>query len=127
MASERILVVDDADIVCIGLKEELGREGYRVDYALSCDEAVRKVRARKYDVIFVDLVMPGKDGIQTCREIRAIRPESKVVFITGQISNGLEEKEKDFMEAGGRIYYLYKPFSEGEILEATRKILSDRY
>ena len=127
MAGEKILVVDDTKIVCLGFQKELTREGYEVDYVLSGEEALGKVRSKEYDLIFMDMVMPGgMDGITTCRAIKEIKPDVILVFMTGKLDKDLTSKEAEFTKAGGKVYYLYKPFSEGEILEVTQKALAER-
>ncbi len=121
-----ILVVDDVEIVFYAFRAELEKEGYEVDTALSGEKALGKVRSKKYDLIFVDLIMPGMDGIQTCKAIKQASPDSIVVSVTGQIYTGLADKELDFINAGGAVHFLYKPFLEGEILKVTRKVLPRR-
>lgn len=126
MNKETVLVVDDVEIVFSAFKEELEKEGYEVDTALSGPEAVAKAKSKKYDVIYVDMVMPNMDGIQTCRSLKTESPDSRIVAMTGQIYSGLADKELEFIKAGGKIFYLYKPFMKGEILETTRRALSER-
>ncbi|MEW6601046.1 MAG: response regulator [Nitrospirota bacterium] len=126
MNEKRILVVDDVQIVFSAFREELEKEGFRVDTALSGESAVRKAGAEKYDLIYIDMVMPGMDGIETCRAIKDVSPDSMLVAMTGQIYTGLADKELEFVKAGGRIYYLYKPFQAGEILQVTKKALSSK-
>lgn len=126
MAEKRVLVVDDVEIVFSAFREELEKEGFRVDTALSGEAAVQKAGEEQYDLIFIDMVMPGFDGIETCRAIKHISPASKLVAMTGQIYSGLANKELEFVKAGGKIYYLYKPFQSGEILQVAKKALSAR-
>jgi CheY-like chemotaxis protein len=125
MASRNILVVDDVEVVFSAFKEELGNAGFEVDTALSSKAAIEKARAKKYDIIFIDMVMPEVDGIEICRALKDISPDSRLVAMTGQIYSGLADKELEFRRAGGKVYFLYKPFLEGEILQITRKALSD--
>jgi CheY-like chemotaxis protein len=126
MAEKRVLVVDDVEIVFSAFREELENEGFRVDTALSGEAAVQKAREEQYDLVFIDMVMPGIDGIETCRAIKGISPASRLVAMTGQIYSGLADKELEFVKAGGKIYYLYKPFQSGEILQVAKKALSAR-
>lgn len=126
MYDEKILIIDDEPIVCRAFKKELGDVGYDVDSALSGEEALRKIKTEKYDLVFVDLVLPGKDGIETCRAIKKVSPASKLIFMTGRLDVDPIFKEVDFVNAGGKTYNLYKPFIEGEILEITRKALSEK-
>ncbi len=126
MAEKRILVVDDVEIVFSAFRGELEKEGFRVDTALSGEAAVQKARTEKYDLIYIDMVMPGMDGIETCRAIKYISPASRLVAMTGQIYSGLANKELEFVKAGGKIYYLYKPFQTGEILQVTKLALLEK-
>ena len=123
MTKEKILVVDDVEIVFSAFENELQQEGYEVDTALSGEITVKKAKSKRYDLIFIDMVMPEMDGIEACRALKEISPDSKLVAMTGQIYSGLAYKELDFIKAGGKIYYLYKPFLTGEILDVTRKAL----
>lgn len=125
MSKKRILIIDDEQIICRGLERELTEKGYETDSAGSCDEALIKVKAGHYDLIFVDFVLPGKNGVETCKEIRKIDTQVKLVFMTGMLETDPIFKEIEFIEAGGQSYYLYKPFMQGEILEAAGKVLRD--
>ncbi|MFH2139143.1 MAG: response regulator [Candidatus Omnitrophota bacterium] len=126
MSGEKILVIDDTKVICTGLRAVLEHEGYSVDTALSGEAGLEKIRDVKYDVIFVDLVMPGIDGIETCRAAKEINPETEIILMTGHIDIGLPEKEKAFIEAGGKTYGLYKPFEVEQILEAARKAILNK-
>ena len=86
------------------------------------------VKSKKYDLIFIDLVMPGMDGVETCRAIKKISPASILVFMTGKVGGHVDPifKEVEFVNAGGKDYYLYKPFLAGEILAVTKKALKER-
>jgi len=126
MAGEKILVVDDEKIVGTAFKRELGREGFEVDSVLDGEHALEMAKVKKYDLIFVDMVMPGIDGIQTCGALKEISPDSTIIFMTGYVDKETIFREIEFTRAGGKVYYLYKPFVEGEILEVTRKALTEK-
>jgi DNA-binding response OmpR family regulator len=126
MAGEKILVVDDEKIVGTAFKRELERENYEVDSALDGEKAREMAKLKKYDLIFVDLIMPGMDGVQTCKILKDISPDSTIIFMTGRIDKDTIFKEIEFCKAGGKVYYLYKPFGEGEILSVTRKALAEK-
>lgn len=123
MAGEKILVVDDVPVVCAAFKKELGEAGYDVDSALSGEEAIKMAHVKPYRLIFIDMVMPGIDGVRTCKEIKGILPKTTLVFMTGKLDENTIYREVEFTKAGGELYYLYKPFAEGEILDVTKKIL----
>ena len=77
-----ILVVDDEEAMTESLAAWLREDGYSVDTASSGREAVEKARAREYAIYFVDLKMPGLDGIETMMEIRKLRKDASVIIIT---------------------------------------------
>ncbi len=120
-----ILVIDDESIVCQAFEKELGAYGYIVDRANDCKAALHLVKEKEYDLIFIDFVLPGKDGIQVCKEIKKINKNVKMVFMTGNTESDPIFKEMEFVDAGGRIYQLYKPFLEGELLEITQRALHE--
>lgn len=126
MAGEKILVLDDVEIVCDAFKEELEQEGYKVDSALTAKIAFQKTESAKYQLIFVDMFLPDTDGVEACKRLKKISPGSILVFMTGRLDSDPIQKEVAFIEAGGRSYFLYKPFVEGEILQVTKKALSEK-
>ncbi|MDP8263217.1 MAG: response regulator [Candidatus Ancaeobacter aquaticus] len=126
MAGEKILVIDDTPIIGTAFQKELGPEGYAIDVVYDAESALAKIKKNKYDIIFVDLVLPGMDGVQTCKEITAISPDSIQIFMTGNFETDPIFKEAEFIQAGGKTYYLYKPFAKGELLEVTRKALNEK-
>ncbi len=123
MADGKILVVDDVKIVCMGVEAELGDAGFDVRSANSGKEAVEKAKKEKFDIAFIDLVMPEMDGVETCQKIKEISPATEVVLISGHPKE-LEEKRDAFLSAGGAEAFLRKPFQEGELLNVVKKIFS---
>ncbi|MFH1353420.1 MAG: response regulator [bacterium] len=123
MAEGKILVVDDVKIVCMGVEAELGDAGFDVQSAYSGKEAVEKAKKEKFDIAFIDLVMPEMDGVETCQKIKEINPATEVVLISGHPKE-LEEKRDAFLAAGGAEAFLRKPFQEGELLNVAKKILA---
>jgi CheY-like chemotaxis protein len=80
--NKRILVVDDEEPVRFLLAEELREEGYEVDEASSGEEAVKKVGNTKYDLVSLDIEMPGMNGLEAATKIREISPKTKVILAT---------------------------------------------
>ncbi|MEI7999544.1 MAG: response regulator [Candidatus Omnitrophota bacterium] len=126
MAGENILVVDDEVIIGTGFDRSLVKKGYHVDSVLSGEEALVAVRKKKYDIVFIDKIMPGMDGVETCREVKKLSPESVCIFMTGLFDKDNILKEMAFVDAGGRTYYLYKPFSEGEIEAVIKMVINEK-
>ena len=126
MSAEKILVVDDEPVIGISFEREFSEKGYNVDSVRSGQEALLAVKNKKYDIVFIDKIMPGMDGIETCREIMKISPDSIAIFMTGSFDKDNIIKEQQFVAAGGRTYYLYKPFAEGEVHGIILKALSEK-
>jgi CheY-like chemotaxis protein len=75
-----ILVVDDEENVRLLFKEELEDEGFSVDLAENGYEAIEKVKGNDYDLVVLDIKMPGIDGIRTLSEIKALRKNLPVIL-----------------------------------------------
>ncbi len=83
MAGEHILIVDDEPAIQSALRGVLEDEGYRVTTTGSGAEALRRVTEEMPDLIFLDIWMPGVDGLDTLAELRRLRPDATVVMISG--------------------------------------------
>ena len=77
-----ILVIDDEEVMRDVLESLLTAEGYRVDTARTGEEGLEKFRERPYDLVLLDVSMPGMGGIATLQELLRIDPEAVVVIIT---------------------------------------------
>jgi CheY-like chemotaxis protein len=126
MSKARILVVDDEQLICTSFTKVLVEAGYEVDTALNGEAAVELASSKQYDVVFLDLVMPGIDGIQTCKKIKQLNEKTTIVSMTGNFDQDPIYKEIEFSQAGGVTHYLYKPFGREEILETVKKVLSEK-
>jgi DNA-binding NtrC family response regulator len=102
----RILVVDDDANLRKFLTKELAACGMSVDSAGSGDAAIEKVRRFEYDVVLLDVVMPGMDGLSALRGIRGTEPAPEVIILTGQ---GTVDSAVRAMRSGA-FDYLSKPF-----------------
>jgi len=114
----RILVVDDHEVVRLGLKTLLSNQAdfVVVDEARSADEAVAKTLAHHPDVVVMDIRMPGRNGIEACREIKAELPEVGVIVLT---SYAEDEMLFDAISAGASGYVLKQGGGE-ELVNAVR-------
>jgi two-component system nitrogen regulation response regulator NtrX len=83
VAGEHILIVDDEPAIQGTLRAVLEDEGYRVTTAGSGEEAVRLVADEAPDLVFLDIWMPGMDGLETLAELKRGRPEATVIMISG--------------------------------------------
>ena len=125
MKKNKILLVDDEEIVLAGWQEVLESSGYDVRTALSGKEALEIVNKEKPDIVFTDLVMPDMNGIEVCKRIKEIYPDLDVVFVSGHPLE-IEKYLMDFLNAGGRDEYLRKPLYKEEILKITKQILMQK-
>lgn len=117
-----VLVVDDERDMCDLIVDFLGREGYEVEAAHTGPEALARVREQDYDVVVTDLRMPGMDGIEVLREVKALRPDVPVILITafGSIDLAIEA-----MKAGA-FYFVTKPFKMRQLEALVAKAAEQR-
>lgn len=116
-----ILVVDDVYNDCETLADIFENNGYRVLKADSGYRALELIKERKFGLVFMDIKMPGLDGVQTFLEARKIDPDIPVVMTTGYHVHDLESKALD----NGASYCLHKPFQAEEALLVAERILKN--
>jgi DNA-binding NtrC family response regulator len=103
----RILIVDDEQDAVEFLAEEFKDRGLEVDTALSGLEAIEKIRAHIPDIVFLDIRMPGMDGIAALKKFKEIDPSLKVVMMTAVHDEEVIEQAKSL----GALDYILKPIS----------------
>ena len=79
---KRILVVEDEPAIAFGLQLDLKGEGYEVEIASDGESALRRAQKEKFDLILLDLMLPGKDGFEVCRELRRAGVRRPVILLT---------------------------------------------
>lgn len=114
----KILVIDDEEIVRHTLEKFLEHIGYQVECAADGLSGLAAVTDRDFDLVFVDVRMPGLNGIEFLMRSREIKPYIPVIIITG---HGCEETRRESMEAGAAAF-LQKPFRYNDIVEITRQM-----
>jgi len=114
-----VLVVDDENIVCNSCKRILTQKGYKVDVALSGEEALNKVRGNGFDVVIADWKLPEIDGIEVAKRIKKENPRISVIMITGYPS--VESSIKAMRT--GTSDYVPKPFTPEELSDAMSRVL----
>jgi len=80
----RILVVEDDKAILRGLLDLLVFKGYAPEGVADGEEALDKARGERYDLLLLDVMLPGRDGFSICREIRKSRPDQAVIMLTAK-------------------------------------------
>ncbi len=111
--SIRILVVDDNRDFAESLADVLELKGYQVDMAFTGEESLRKTKERDYDIIFMDIRLPGKKGVDCLLEIRSFKPSAKVIMMTAYSSEQLLDRAVEM----GAWKVLKKPFEIEPVLK----------
>jgi DNA-binding response OmpR family regulator len=119
--SKKILVVDDEHFITRSLSFMFQKEGYECYVANNGETAMEQIAGCKPDIVFLDIDMPLKDGIQVVREIRC-REDSKDIFIIMLTAKGQKIDEKASLEAGAN-EYIMKPFDPRAILSRIKEII----
>ena len=118
MSTGRILVIDDDPQIRRVMRTSLTARGYEVGDARTGEEGLEQLRSSTYDLVLLDLNMPGMGGIETCRMIRS---GSEIAIIMLTVSN-TERDKVDALDAGADDY-ITKPFSMPELLARIRATL----
>ncbi len=118
--ADRILVVDDDSSM-----REMVSQILSPDYDIQCVEsgyrAMVEVRNNHYDLVLLDIMMPGLDGISTIDHLRELQPDLPIIIITGLGDEGINEKAIE----KGAFCVMNKPFVQIDIINAVQKALSE--
>ncbi|NTU47791.1 MAG: response regulator, partial [Syntrophobacteraceae bacterium] len=114
----RIIVVDDDRDFAESLADVLELEGHSVELAFTGEEAVQRSMEKDYDLTFMDVKLPGQDGVKSFQEIRKVKPASRVIMMTGYSMPGhlLEAKKQGAWEV------LQKPLDMNRVLGLLRTL-----
>lgn len=117
-----ILVVDDQFADRERLKGILEDKGYRVATARDGAEAIEMVKSRHYDIIFLDVRLPGMDGVETFEQVKKIDPEATVIMMTGYTEEDLVKRAL----SEGAYTCIYKPFDMEKVIGLVEEIAGER-
>lgn len=107
----RILIVEDEPGIAMVLEDDLRAEGYEVAVAGDGNSAVKRAREERFDLILLDVMLPGKDGFEVCRELRRGGLQTPIVLLTAKS----QEAEKVMGLELGADDYVTKPYSPREL------------
>jgi two-component system alkaline phosphatase synthesis response regulator PhoP len=108
----KILIIEDEEDLVKGLKMNLADEGYEIDYSLNGNNGLAKALKIKPDLILLDIMLPGMDGLEVCKELRRNNIDVPVLILTAKG----EEIDKVVGLEMGADDYISKPFSIRELL-----------
>jgi DNA-binding NtrC family response regulator len=117
MSADKVLLVDDEEAFVKTLGKRLAARGLIVQTAGSGEEALEKTRHESFDVVVLDLAMPGMDGIETLKRLLARDPQLQVILLTG---HGSIEKAVEATKLGA-VDFMQKPASLPDLLEQIRE------
>ncbi len=115
----RILVVEDEPGIALGLEDDLKMEGYEVEVLGDGAEAARRARQAAFDLILLDVLLPGKDGFEVCRELRRAGLRTPILMLTART----QEAEKVLGFELGADDYVTKPFGTRELRARIKALL----
>lgn len=112
----RVLLVDDEEELVSTLTERLTLRGIEADGVMTGADALNTIRNGEFDVVVLDVKMPGMDGLKVMKEIKTIRPNTQVILLTGRGS----ETESEIGIKEGAFDYLVKPVNIEELIKKMR-------
>ena len=124
VTSSNILVVDDEAHICTALAKLLTHEGHTVETISVAEKALDRIYKSEFDLVLLDIKMPGIDGIEFYRRMKDIKPalQQKVICITGDI---ISDRNKLFLDQTG-IPCITKPFGIDELIRLVNEVIGGR-
>lgn len=117
---KKVLVIDDEETVGLGMSEMLKDAGFAAEYVTSGKDGLDVLKNTECALVFMDMIMPGMSGLETYREIKKIRPGTRVVLFTGYFKDADREIFQGVKE-GMIDAYIRKPFFSEEIISTAVK------
>jgi len=114
-----ILIVEDELNILMGLEDDLKLEGYGVSSSRDGETGLRKAKEGKYDLIILDVMLPGKNGLEVCKELRKANVTTPILMLTAKT----QEIDKVLGLELGADDYVTKPFSPRELIARVKAIL----
>jgi DNA-binding response OmpR family regulator len=120
METFRVLLVDDEEELVSTIEERLQLRGIHAHAVTSGAKAVQFLETHDFDVIVVDVKMPGMDGLELLRRIKEIRPQAQVILLSGRGS----EKESEAGMKEGAADYLIKPIDLDDLVDKMKRAIN---
>ncbi len=119
--SKKVLIVDDEEDVRLFLADFISERDFHVETAGTGEEALEKFRAKAYDIVLMDIMMPGMDGLEALEKIKKTHPATVVIMITALKDEVRMAKAKKL----GASDYIVKPFSLNYLETELEKIMQN--
>lgn len=115
----KVLIIEDEQPMLTGLRDNLEFEGYEVGTASRGDDGLKAIQTKSYDLVLLDVMLPGMSGFDICRKARAMGIDTPIILLTARG----EEMDKVLGLELGADDYITKPFSLRELLARIKVIL----
>jgi len=119
----KILIIDDEPYILLMLKKMLEKAGYEVDLASNGQEGMELFEKNKVDLVITDIIMPDKEGLEIILEMKKIRPDLKIIAISG----GGRISPESYLECAshfGASRIFQKPFKQKELVAAVNELVA---
>lgn len=113
--AKKVLIVDDSPTELAFVQQSLAGTGFDLATAVSGEEALEKVAENRPDLIVLDIILPGKNGFQVCRELKKAPATGDIKILL--LSTKDQESDKFWGEKQGADAYMTKPFDPNELRE----------
>jgi DNA-binding response OmpR family regulator len=130
----KVIIIDDEEDIRVVLKEVFVRAGFDVRVASNGDEGLNLLREESADLVITDIIMPGKDGVQTAYDIRMEFPKTKIIVMSGGGNAAPQDYEPSAIATTaylasateiGADLTLTKPFDRHELIKAANELIAE--
>lgn len=118
--AHRVLIVEDEPNIVVSLEFLLDHEGYAVQVATTGPEALERAASFRPDLVLLDVMLPGLDGFEVCRALRASAEVPRIILLTARGRDAERHKGLDL----GADLYVTKPFSTRQLIADIRSLLA---
>jgi DNA-binding response OmpR family regulator len=123
--SRHVVLIEDEPNIAEAIRFLLSRDGWKVDVHGNGSDAVEVIQAAKPDLVILDLMLPGKSGLEVIQELRAVHDLQALPVLMLTARGQLRDRE--MAEKAGVTRFMTKPFSNSEVLTAVRDLYAQAY